>query len=67
MQREITFMYDIMKNGMKMPTCPNCEACFLQERCAYKIWEPISNRLQSMEKIDNTDDFYYFLEVLRKE
>lgn len=67
MQREITFMYDIMKNGMKMPTCPNCEACFLQERCAYKIWEPISNRLQSMEKIDKTDDFYYFLEVLRKE
>lgn len=67
MQREITFMYDIMKNGMKMPICPNCEVCFLQERCVCKIWEPISNRLQSMEKIDKTDEFYYFLEVLRKE
>ncbi len=38
-EEEVKNLIDIRKNGFKVPSCPDCETCALQEICHYPTWK----------------------------
>lgn len=62
---EVNTLINIRKNGFRVPSCPDCDACGLKDLCHYKTWKKIEDSMHSYVPDSMDEEFGKFIALCR--